>query len=58
MSKEKRLSIGVYPKVTLKLARKATELAKDQIEQGIDPSQAKKAKKAKKAERMAVQTII
>jgi integrase len=46
--KEKRLALGVYPKVTLKLARKATEQAKDQLEQGIDPSQAKKAKKAER----------
>ena len=53
MGKEKRLSIGVYPTVTLKQARKATELAKDQIAQGVDPSQ---AKKAKKAERMTAQT--
>ena len=43
--KEKLLSIGVYPAVTLKDARKVCEVAKDQLAQGIDPSQAKKAKK-------------
>jgi hypothetical protein len=43
--REKRLAIGVYPRVTLKQARKACGIAKDQLEQGIDPSQAKKARK-------------
>ena len=43
--KEKRLAIGVYPRVTLKSARKACEAAKDYLQQGIDPSQAKKSKK-------------
>ncbi|MDO6563854.1 integrase arm-type DNA-binding domain-containing protein [Amphritea sp. 1_MG-2023] len=42
---EKLLSLGVYPSVTLKQARKKADLAKEQLEQGIDPSQAKKAKK-------------
>ena len=45
LKKEKLLALGVYPSVTLKQARKATLIAKEQIEQGIDPSQAKKAKK-------------
>jgi integrase len=48
--KEKRLAIGVYPKVTLKSARKSSELAKDYLDQGIDPSQAKKAKKVEQAQ--------
>lgn len=43
--KEKLLSIGVYPEVTLKKARKATTEARELLEQGIDPSQAKKARK-------------
>ena len=47
--KEKRLSMGMYPRVTLKDARKACDVAKDQLEQGIDPSQAKKAKKVELA---------
>ena len=47
--KEKRLSMGMYPRVTLKDARKACDAAKDQLEQGIDPSQAKKAKKVELA---------
>lgn len=44
--KEKRLSMGMYPKVTLKAARMACDEAKELLEQGVDPSQAKKAKKA------------
>ncbi|GGK57997.1 tyrosine-type recombinase/integrase [Amphritea balenae] len=48
--KEKRLALGVYPRVTLKDARKACNLAKEQLEQGIDPSQAKKAKKVEQAQ--------
>jgi len=48
--KEKRLALGVYPKVTLKQARKACDLAKDQLEKGIDPSQAKKARKVEQAQ--------
>jgi integrase len=53
LKKEKSLALGVYPSVTLKQARKATLIAKEQIEQGIDPSQ---AKKAKNAERLEAQT--
>ena len=48
--KEKRLAIGVYPRVTLKSARKACEAAKDYLQQGIDPSQAKKAKKVEQVQ--------
>jgi len=48
--KEKLLSIGVYPTVTLKQARKARDHAKEQLEEGVDPSQAKKAKKAERVE--------
>lgn len=51
--KEKRLSMGMYPRVTLKDARKACDVAKDQLEQGIDPSQAKKAKKVELATEQA-----
>lgn len=50
LGKEKLLSFGVYPSVTLKQARKATVIAKEQLEQGIDPSQTKKAKKAERFE--------
>jgi len=45
--KEKALSIGVYPQVTLKQARTARNEAKEKIKNGIDPSQAKQAEKRK-----------
>ncbi len=45
--KEKTLSIGVYPQVTLKQARDARNEAKEKIKNGIDPSQAKQAEKRK-----------
>lgn len=51
--KKKRLAIGVYPRVTVKAARKACDLAKDQLDQGIDPSQAEKAKKVEQVQTQA-----
>jgi len=39
--KEKTLSIGVYPTVSLKKARQAREVAKEQLFEGIDPNHAK-----------------
>lgn len=42
--KEKLLSIGVYPEISLKKARKATNEARELLGEGIDPSQAKQAK--------------
>ena len=50
LNKEKVLALGVYPTVTLKQARKACDTAKDQLEKGIDPAQARKAKKAELTE--------
>lgn len=47
--KEKRLALGVYPTVSLKLARVAMEDAKRLLEEGIDPSQAKKAAKVERS---------
>ncbi|MBB6522293.1 tyrosine-type recombinase/integrase [Pseudoteredinibacter isoporae] len=46
--KEKRLAIGVYPGVSLKQARDATEDAKKQLGLDVDPSLAKKIKKAER----------
>ena len=43
--KEKLLSLGVYPKVTLKQARNKKDEAKILLEQGTDPSQKKKLDK-------------
>jgi hypothetical protein len=38
--KEKRLSLGVYPDVTLKVAREKRDAARQQLAAGIDPGQA------------------
>ena len=45
--KEKRLALGVYPEVTLRQARTATDKARELIAQNIDPSAEKKAQKKK-----------
>lgn len=44
-AREKRLSFGVYPDVTLAHARKKRDEARAMLADGIDPSQAKKEKK-------------
>jgi len=44
-NKEKRLSLGVYPTITLSKARKKREELKTLIANGIDPSQDRKDKK-------------
>lgn len=49
--KEKTLSIGTYPTVTLSQAREQAQIARQQHANGIDPSQAKQA--AKEAQRKA-----
>jgi hypothetical protein len=43
--KEKRISLGVYPIVTLQDARKKREDLKYQISQGINPAQERKDEK-------------
>jgi len=47
--KEKMLSIGVYPTVSLKEARNKRDAAKKRLEQNIDPSQSKQTNKRKAA---------
>ncbi|MEQ8205574.1 MAG: integrase arm-type DNA-binding domain-containing protein [Woeseia sp.] len=44
--KEKRISLGVYPRVSLDEARTRRDAAKQQLSNGIDPSAARKAQKA------------
>lgn len=44
--KEKRISLGVYPDVTLKMARERRVEARRKLADGIDPSAVKKAAKA------------
>lgn len=51
--KEKRLSLGVYPDVTLAAARERRDDARKQLANGIDPGAARMAQKAAKAERAA-----
>lgn len=54
--KEKRLSLGTYPEVGLKVARVRRDAARKQIAEGIDPSVARKeAKQAK--QRDALSTV-
>jgi len=44
--KEKRISLGVYPEVTLKEARERRDDARKQVASGADPSTLKKAQRA------------
>lgn len=45
LGKEKKLSVGVYPDVSLKEARSICEQAKKRLAAGIDPSAEKRARK-------------
>ena len=51
--KEKKLALGVYPDVSLALARERRDDARKQLAQGIDPGEIKKVKKAAGAEKAA-----
>ncbi|CAH1207469.1 putative protein IntB [Candidatus Nitrotoga sp. BS] len=51
--KEKRLSLGVYPDVSLKDARQRRSDARKLLADGVDPSENRKAVKAAKTERGA-----
>lgn len=51
--KEKRLSLGVYPDVTLKEARNRRDDARKLLADGIDPSENRKVQKSAKADRAA-----
>lgn len=51
--KEKRLSLGVYPDVSLKDARARRDEARKLLADGVDPSENRKATKAAKVERAA-----
>lgn len=48
--KEKLLSMGTYPDTGLKAARDKRDQAREQLAQGVDPSQARRVEKANKAE--------
>src|SRR4051812_8307587 len=47
--KEKRLSLGVYPDVSLKTARDKRDAARQQLAAGVDPGHARKAQKLAQA---------
>jgi len=51
--KEKRLSLGVYPDVSLKDARDRRDAARKLLADGIDPSENRKAQKSARADRAA-----
>ena len=51
--KEKLLTFGTYPEISLGDARKRREEAREQVAKGIDPSEVRKAEKASKAESAA-----
>jgi Arm DNA-binding domain len=52
-SKEKRLSLGVYPDVSLKDARDRRDASRKLLADGIDPSENRKAMKSARADRSA-----
>lgn len=51
--KEKRLSLGIYPQVSLREARERRETARKQLAEGINPIEHRQAVKLAKADRMA-----
>jgi hypothetical protein len=51
--KEKRISLGVYPDVSLKEARQRRAQARQLLAREIDPSEYRKAQKAARGERSA-----
>ena len=51
--KEKRLSLGVYPDVSLKGARDRRDVSRKLLANGIDPSENRKAMKSARADRAA-----
>ncbi|MET0108150.1 MAG: integrase arm-type DNA-binding domain-containing protein [Candidatus Thiodiazotropha sp.] len=54
---EKLLALGVYPDVTLKSARDKRDAARQQIADGVDPSEARKAEKAARASNNSFEAI-
>ena len=51
--KEKLLSLGIYPEVSLAKAREAREVARRQLATGVDPSATRQQEKREKAEAVA-----
>lgn len=51
--KEKRISLGIYPEVSLKDARDRRDAARRLLANGVDPSENRKARKSARADGMA-----
>ncbi|MCG5516014.1 MULTISPECIES: integrase arm-type DNA-binding domain-containing protein [unclassified Ectothiorhodospira] len=51
--KEKRLSLGVYPDISLKVARERRDEARKQLANGVDPSEHRRAQKSPKQGKVA-----
>jgi hypothetical protein len=49
--KEKRLSLGVYPQMTLKAALESRETCRKSLAEGVDPSENRKAMKSAQTDR-------
>lgn len=56
-TRENRLSLGVFPEVSLAVARQRRDEAKRQIADGIDPSEARKADKEVQARARVVEEL-
>ncbi|MFI0413776.1 MAG: tyrosine-type recombinase/integrase [Candidatus Thiodiazotropha sp.] len=54
---EKLLALGVYPDVSLKSARDKRDAARQQVADGVDPSEARKAEKAARASNNSFEAI-
>lgn len=50
--KEKRLALGVYPRVTLKEARKRRDEARELLDRAVDPAENRKVQKAAQTDRV------
>jgi len=55
--KEKRLSLGVYPDVSLKEARNRRETLRRQVAEGIDPAEIRKAEKEIAADKNCFESV-
>lgn len=55
--RENRLSLGIYPEVSLKLARERRDEARVLIAAGTDPSEARKTEKAERAVQREAQAL-
>lgn len=55
--KEKRTSLGVYPEVSLVMARARREEARALLAQGVDPSEARKDEKAEQQQRQELAAL-